>query len=85
MISTVGRLKFAGFLLLTAMAVTLAYTTLHEGGHALAGLAFGGRITEFNVNFFNLLHAHVSIAGEYRIVLTSRKSPGILKVYIRTP
>jgi len=65
MTSTADRLKFAGFLLLIALAVTLVYTTLHEGGHALTGLAFGGRITEFSVNFFNLLGAHVNIDGNF--------------------
>jgi hypothetical protein len=65
MTSTTHRLKFAGFLLLIALTVTLVYTTLHEGGHALAGLAFGGRITEFTVNFFNLLGAHVNIDGDF--------------------
>jgi hypothetical protein len=64
MTSTANRLKFAGFLLLIALAVALAYTTLHEGGHALAGLAFGGRIGEFNINFFNL-GAHVNIDGGF--------------------
>lgn len=62
---TAHRFKFAGVLLLIALAVTLVYTTLHEGGHALAGLAFGGRITEFTVNFFNLLGAHVNIDGDF--------------------
>jgi hypothetical protein len=47
-----------------ALWVALAYTTLHEGGHALAGLVFGGRIREFDLNFFNL-GAHVSIDGEF--------------------
>jgi hypothetical protein len=64
MISTADRLKFAGFTLLIALAVALAYTTLHEGGHALAGLVFGGRISEFDVNFFNL-GAHVNIDGGF--------------------
>jgi hypothetical protein len=41
------------------------YITLHEGGHALAGSAFGGRITEFSINFFNLLGAHVNIDGKF--------------------
>jgi hypothetical protein len=49
--STAGRLKLVGFLLLIALAVALAYTTLHEGGHALAGLTFGGQIGEFDEDF----------------------------------
>ncbi len=64
MTSTADRLRFAGFTLLIALAVALVYTTLHEAGHALAGLAFGGRISEFDVNFFNL-GAHVNIDGGF--------------------
>jgi hypothetical protein len=64
MTSTADRFKFAGLTLLIAMVVALAYTTLHEGGHALAGLVFGGRIGEFDVNFFSL-GAHVNIDGEF--------------------
>jgi hypothetical protein len=64
MTSTIDRFKFAGFTLLIAMAVALAYTTLHEGGHALAGLVFGGQIGEFDINFFTL-GAHVNIDGEF--------------------
>jgi hypothetical protein len=59
-----NRLKIAGLLLLTLLAVALVYTTLHESGHALAGLAFGGRVSDFNVNFFNL-DAHVNIDGTF--------------------
>jgi len=64
MTSTADRFKFTGFTLLIALVVALAYTTLHEGGHALAGLAFDGRISEFDVNFFNL-GAHVNIDGGF--------------------
>ena len=38
-------------LLFLALFVALLYTTLHEGGHALVGLASGQTLTEFNVNF----------------------------------
>jgi hypothetical protein len=62
--STSDRLKFAGFTLLIALGVALAYTFLHESGHALAGLAFGGKIREIDVNFFNL-GAHVNIDGSF--------------------
>ncbi len=61
---TTDRLKFASFTLLIALGIALAYTVLHEGGHALAGLAFGGRIGEVNLNFFNL-GAHVYIGGKF--------------------
>jgi hypothetical protein len=40
------------------------YTFLHEGGHALLGLLFGGRVHTFSVNFFNL-SAHVGIDGTF--------------------
>jgi hypothetical protein len=58
------RLKFAASTILIVLAVALAYTSLHEGGHALAGLVFGGQIGEFDVNFFSL-GAHVNISGEF--------------------
>ncbi|MGZ6346646.1 MAG: M50 family metallopeptidase [Anaerolineales bacterium] len=64
MTSSRERLKFAGFALLIVLGVALAYTILHEGGHALAGLAFGGTVREIDVNFFNL-GAHVSIDGSF--------------------
>ena len=50
-------------LLFLALFVALLYTTLHEGGHALVGLASGQTLTEFNVNFFDL-SAHVNLLGE---------------------
>lgn len=64
MTSSSDRLKFAGFTLLMALGVALAYTVLHESGHALAGLAFGGKIREIDVNFLNL-GAHVNIEGSF--------------------
>jgi hypothetical protein len=64
MTSISDRLKFAGSMLLVALGVALAYTVLHEGGHALAGLTFGGRIGEIDLNFFNL-GAHVNIDGNF--------------------
>lgn len=65
-LSMTERLKLASILLLILLMAALLYTTLHEGGHALAGLAFGGRITDFNVNFFNL-GAHVGIDGNFTV------------------
>jgi hypothetical protein len=64
MTSTADRLKVAGLTLLIALGVALTYTVLHEGGHALAGLVFGGRIGEVDLNFFNL-GAHVNIDGSF--------------------
>jgi len=63
-LSLQDRFKQAAILLLILLTALLLYTTLHEGGHALVGLAFGGRITDFNVNFFDL-SAHVGIDGTF--------------------
>jgi hypothetical protein len=64
MTSTRDRLEFAGFMLLILLGFALAYTVLHEGGHALAGLSFGGTVREIDVNFLNL-GAHVNIGGSF--------------------
>lgn len=50
--------------ILLLLLTLLAYTTLHECGHLLMGLLFGGRVTSFNVNFFNL-SAHVGLDGRF--------------------
>ncbi len=47
-----------------ALVALLLYTFTHESGHALAGLLFGGKLTEFNANFFNL-SGHVGIDGTF--------------------
>lgn len=39
------------------------YTLLHEGGHALAALVFGAKISAFEVNFFRV-SPHISYVGE---------------------
>ncbi len=65
-LTTQARLKQVAILLLILLATMLLYTTLHEAGHALVGLAFGGKITDFNVNFFNL-SAHVGIDGQFTL------------------
>ncbi len=54
----VGLILALFFLMLTL------YTFLHEGGHALLGLLFGGRVHTFSVNFFNL-SAHVGMDGSF--------------------
>ena len=57
----------AGIEFLIALFVLVVYTVLHESGHALVGLAFGGTITAFNTNFLNLT-AHVGIEGNFSIL-----------------
>lgn len=47
-----------------ALLILLYYTFIHEGGHALFGLLFGGKLSTFDVNFFNL-SAHVGMTGEF--------------------
>lgn len=42
------------------------YTFAHEGGHALLGLLFGGKITNFSINFFDL-SAQVGIDGKFSL------------------
>jgi hypothetical protein len=42
------------------------YTFIHEGGHALLGLLFGGKITSFSINFFDI-SAHASIDGQFTL------------------
>jgi hypothetical protein len=57
----------AGLELLIVLFVLVVYTVLHESGHALVGLAFGGTITAFSTNFLNLT-AHVGIEGNFSIL-----------------
>jgi hypothetical protein len=47
-----------------AVFMLAAYTVLHEGGHAILGLLFGGTITAFDVSFWDLT-AHVGLEGEF--------------------
>ena len=48
--------------LAVALGVIFFYAVVHEGGHALLVLLFGGTVTEFEVNF--LVHSpHVSYIG----------------------
>jgi hypothetical protein len=42
----------------------LLYTFLHESGHALFGVLFGGRLTSFDINFLTI-SAHAGISGEF--------------------
>ncbi len=50
-------------LLFVAVFVVFTYTFLHEGGHALVGLASGATITGFSVSFLDL-GAHVGMVGD---------------------
>jgi hypothetical protein len=53
------------FIMLTlALVILILYTFLHEFGHALPGLIFGGNIRSFNINFLTL-GAHVGIDGDF--------------------
>lgn len=51
-------------LLFTALALLLIYTFLHEAGHAIPALVFGGSVTGFSVAFWNL-SAQVGLAGSF--------------------
>lgn len=55
-----------GVVLLLALFVLVAYTFLHEGGHAILGLLFGGTITEFSINFLN--RPHTGIEGDFTTI-----------------
>jgi hypothetical protein len=50
-------------LLLGTLFVVFMYTFLHEGGHALVGIASGSTITAFSVSFLDL-SAHVAMTGD---------------------
>ena len=45
-----------------ALGVIFLYAILHEGGHALFVLLFGGEVTEFEVNFLTS-KPHISYTG----------------------
>lgn len=57
------RAVLAGFLIFTALSLLLIYTVTHEIGHALAGLAFGQRLQEFDVRIWEL-NPHVTLVGD---------------------
>jgi hypothetical protein len=52
------------FALVFGLVFVQVYAILHEAGHGLAGLAFGGRITDFDVSIFDM-GAHVGLDGEF--------------------
>jgi len=45
-----------------ALGVIYLYAILHEGGHALFVLVFGGELTEFEINFL-VSNPHISYTG----------------------
>jgi hypothetical protein len=51
-------------LLLVGWWVLTAYTFFHESGHALAAAAFGGRLTSFDIDFWDFT-AHSAIIGHF--------------------
>ena len=62
--SIAASLQLSGLLLLVAFFLVFLYTTLHESGHALAGLLAGGSVRQVNVNFFDL-SAHAVLDGDF--------------------
>jgi hypothetical protein len=48
----------------TALALLFIYTFLHEAGHAISALVFGGSITGFSIAFWDL-SAHVGLEGNF--------------------
>lgn len=59
-----ASLQFSGLLLLTVFFTTFVYTTLHEGGHALAAWLMGGTVSLIDVNFLNF-SAHAVLDGAF--------------------
>jgi hypothetical protein len=64
--SVSARLLHAAAILFIAFVVISLYTFVHELGHALVGLAFGGRLTSFDVAFWNL-NPHVGLNGNFSL------------------
>ncbi len=62
--NTAASLWFAGTIIFLLVLVLTLYTFVHESGHALVGLLFGGRITAFTINLLNL-SGHVGIDGPF--------------------
>ncbi len=61
--SMIRRLPIVLAILVTLITTTLAYTLLHEGGHALMAMAFGAKVTAFEINFFRAA-PHMSYSGD---------------------
>jgi len=47
------RLVNALIMLFIAIGILILYTFLHEGGHAIFAVIFGGRLSSFNINFLS--------------------------------
>jgi hypothetical protein len=60
--SSTGVIIVTSLVLFTFIFVLFTYTFLHESGHALAGILFGQRLTEFQINFLKW-DAHVGMVG----------------------
>jgi hypothetical protein len=58
-----ARIILIALVLFTFVFVFFSYTFLHESGHALTGLAFGQRLSGFDVSFWDF-SAHVDLSGE---------------------
>jgi len=58
--TAIGKMIFrAAGTLLVLLALIYLYTLLHEGGHALAAIMYGGRIDSFVLGF----DAHITVSG----------------------
>lgn len=59
------KLRFISILLIlfSFFFIIYIYTFFHEAGHALIGLSFGQKLTNFDINIFNF-NPHISMMGE---------------------
>ncbi len=57
-------------LLFLAVIAVFLYTFVHEAGHAIFGLIFGGKLTSFSVKFWDL-SAHAGLRGNFSILQRS--------------
>lgn len=64
------KLRRTLLLAFTALLIISLYFFLHEAGHALAGLLFGGTLLNFDANPFSL-GAHALISGRFSPVQRS--------------
>ena len=72
-------LRKASLWLFVAFFVLYFYTFLHEAGHGLAAVLFGGQVLAINVDFITM-GAHVRTAGAFTPLQNSLKSlagPGL--------
>ena len=53
-------------LLFLAVLSVFLYTFVHEAGHAVFGLMFGGKLTSFSVKFWDL-SAHAGLRGDFSV------------------